>query len=32
MARFDKEMRPWIPNIERHLTTLNAVWRDYFGH
>ena len=32
MARFDKEMRPWIPNLERHLTTLNAVWRDYFGH
>lgn len=30
MSRFDSEMRPWIPNLERHLTTLTVVWREYF--
>lgn len=30
MARFDTEMRSWIPNVDRHLTTLEVVWREYF--
>ncbi len=30
MARFDAEMRSWMANAERHLTTLNVVWRPYF--
>lgn len=27
-ARFDKEMKPWIPNVDRHELTLEVVWRD----
>lgn len=30
MVRFDEEMRPWIPHLDRHLTTLTVVWREYF--
>ena len=28
--RYDKEMKPWIPNADRHDTTLNVVWKDLF--
>lgn len=30
MKRFDAEMKPWLPNLDRHLITLNVVWREYF--
>ena len=28
--RWEKEMKPWIANAERHETTLNVVWKPYF--
>lgn len=30
MARFEQEMRPWLPNLQRHETTLE-LWREYFA-
>ena len=29
MKRFDEEMRPWLPNLERHQQTLR-LWHEYF--
>ena len=29
--RYTNEMKPWIPNEERHELTLNVVWKDYFA-
>ena len=28
--RYSSEMKPWIPNDDRHEVTLNVVWREYF--
>jgi len=28
--RFESEMKPWLPNLERHLTTLR-LWEEYFA-
>lgn len=28
--RWTKEMKTWVANAERHETTLNVVWKDYF--
>lgn len=28
--RYEKEMKPWIPNVERHDVTLYTVWKDFF--
>lgn len=28
--RFTVEMKPWVANPDRHDSTLNVVWRDYF--
>lgn len=30
MARFEQEMRPWLPNLQRHEITLE-LWREYFA-
>jgi len=30
MERFDAEMKPWLPNLERHLATLK-LWQGYFS-
>jgi hypothetical protein len=29
MEIFDAEMKPWLPNLDRHLLTLK-LWREYF--
>jgi Nucleotidyltransferase of unknown function (DUF6036) len=29
MKIFDDEMKPWVPNLERHDLTLQ-LWREYF--
>jgi hypothetical protein len=29
-ARFEKEMKPWLPRVEWHQNTLTKVWREYF--
>jgi hypothetical protein len=29
MERFEVEMKPWLPNLERHLLTLK-LWEEYF--
>lgn len=29
-GRFEKEMKPWLPNVDRHENTLTKVWRGYF--
>jgi hypothetical protein len=29
--RFEKEMKPWMPNADRHEQTLNVVWKEYFS-
>lgn len=29
MERYEQEMKPWVPNPERHQTTLE-LWRDFF--
>jgi hypothetical protein len=31
MDIFDAEMKPWLPNLNRHLLTLK-LWREYFPH
>ncbi len=28
--RYEKEMKPWIPNADRHHLTLYEVWKDFF--
>src|SRR5579871_5726107 len=30
VARFDAEMKPWLPNLDRHALTLEKLWKDYF--
>jgi len=30
LGRFEKEMKPWLPNVDRHQNTLTKVWREYF--
>jgi|SRR5581483_10115443 len=30
IERFEAEMKPWLPNLERHLLTLN-LWQEYFA-
>jgi hypothetical protein len=30
VERFDAEMKPWIPNLERHALTLK-LWQEYFS-
>jgi hypothetical protein len=30
VERFDAEMKPWVPNVERHLLTLR-LWQEYFS-
>ncbi len=30
VARFDAEMKPWLPNLDRHSLTLEKLWKDYF--
>jgi uncharacterized nucleotidyltransferase DUF6036 len=29
--RWKNEMKPWVPNADRHENTINSVWKDYFG-
>jgi hypothetical protein len=29
--RFEREMKPWLPNPERHTLTLEKLWREYFS-
>src|SRR5579872_5817962 len=31
VARFDDEMKPWLPNLDRHSLTLEKLWKDYFS-
>ena len=31
LERYAKEMKPWLPNADRHELTLNIVWKDYFA-
>ena len=30
IVRFELEMKPWLPNLDRHLTTLK-LWQEYFS-
>jgi len=30
VERFEAEMKPWLPNVDRHQRTLTAVWQEYF--
>jgi len=30
ISRFEREMKPWLPNLERHELTLQ-LWREYFA-
>jgi len=29
--RYSKEMKPWLPNADRHELSLNVVWKEYFA-
>jgi len=31
LERYSKEMKPWLPNVDRHELTLNVVWKEYFA-